>query len=176
MIYPSQYLETFVKSKSFARPNLFSFEVFPPSELEISSTALELICLNCISAEIPGKSIDPQTNVDGGYIATNLPFNASYAPTTVTFRCSADLKEKRFFEEWQKLMYNETTNTLGWYDDYVGSMDISQLSRNGTVLAKYHMYEVWPSSVNPIAVNHDSTDAISEVQVSFVYRNYRLAK
>lgn len=176
MIKPSEYLETFKKSKSFSRPNLFAFEMFPPSELNISSVTLEHISSNCKSTQIPGKTLDAQQHVDGGYIPTQLPFNMTYQSISTMFRCSADLKEKTFFEEWQKLIYNETTNTLGWYEDFIGTVSISQLSRNGNVLAKYHLYEVWPGSISPIEVSYDSTDAISELSVTLNYRQYRLTK
>ena len=176
MIKPSQFLETLVKSRGFARPNLFNLEIFPPEGLQVSSTTLEQLCNNVLTTELPGRVIDAQQNVSGGYIPVQLPFNTSYQPLPVTFRCSGDLREKHFFEEWQKLIYNETTNTLGWYEDFVGSAEVSQLNRNGKVLATYHLYEVWPGPINSIAVSHDSTDTISEIQVSLYYRNYRLVK
>lgn len=148
--------------------------MFPPEELKISSVSLEQLCTNCLSTDIPGRSLDAQQNVDGGYIATQLPFNTSYQQHLATFRCSGDLREKRFFEEWQKLIYNETTNTFGWYEEFIGTIEISQLSRNRTILAKYRLYEVWPGNIGPIQVNHDTLDSISEFQVTFNYRSYRL--
>lgn len=167
------YLATFGMAKSFARPNLYSVELFPPSGLEISNTILEQISANCKSAELPGKSIDAQQHISGGYLATQMPFNTTYMPIPLTFRCSGDLREKTFFEEWHKLIYNETTNTLGWYEDFVGAVTIAQLSRNGKILKKYNLSEVWPGAVNSVPVSYDSTDSISEVTVSLYYRQYR---
>lgn len=168
----SEYLATFEKSKSFARPNLFAVEIFPPSGIEVSTTVLELISANCKQAELPGKSLNAQPHISGGYLETQMPFHMTYAPINLTFRCSGDLLEKTFFEEWQKLIYNETTNTLGWYEEYVGSASVAQLSRNGRVLKKYSLLEVWPGNINNISVSSDTENAISEFSVSLNYRQY----
>ena len=37
------------------------------------------------------------------------------------------MKEKKLFETWQRLAYNPQTWSMGYYDDYVGSLDIYQL-------------------------------------------------
>lgn len=174
MINPSEFLSTIIKSKGFARPNLFSVEIFPPSGLSISNLELEQISENCLTTELPGKALDSQQNVDGGYLPTTLPFNMTYQPINMTFRCSGDLREKKFFEEWHKLIYNETSGTLGWYDEYIGSVEISQLSRNKSTLAKFHLYEVWPGPIAGVLVGHDSLDSISEIQITLNYRKYSL--
>ena len=44
----------------------------------------------------------------------------SYAEVSATFRCSRDMREKRYFETWQKLAYNPQTWSMQYYEDYVG--------------------------------------------------------
>ena len=37
------------------------------------------------------------------------------------------MREKLFFETWQRLAFDPQTWALGYYDDYVGSIQIYQL-------------------------------------------------
>ena len=41
------------------------------------------------------------------------------------------MKEKQLFESWQRLSYNPQTWSIGYYDDYVGSVQIYQLDERG---------------------------------------------
>ena len=44
----------------------------------------------------------------------------SFADIDATFQCSSDLREKIFFETWQKHHSTSITWSMGYYDDYVG--------------------------------------------------------
>lgn len=172
----SDFLSTFANSKNFARPNLYQIEIFPPSGLQVDNETLRGICLNCKQTSFPGKTLETQQFIGGGYIARPTVYAASYAPITTTFYLSGDHKEKRLFDEWMKMTYNETTNTLNYYDDYIGTLIVSQLNRKMKVLKSYQLFEAYPISVNEINVESDTENAISEVNVAITYRNYRELK
>ena len=40
------------------------------------------------------------------------------------------MREKRYFETWQKLAYNRETWSMQYYENYVGSVQIFQLDDN----------------------------------------------
>lgn len=173
MIQVSDFLSTIAASKNFARPNLYQVEIFPPEGLSVSSTTLKGISVNCKFTTFPGKVLDVQPFISGGYIARPTPFAASYSPISMAFNLSGDHKEKDFFEEWMNMVYNETTNTLNYYDEYVGTMVISQLNRQHRVVKSYQLFEAWPGVVNEVPVSNDAENAISELSVIMNFRNYK---
>jgi hypothetical protein len=169
----SDFLSSITNSKGFARPNLYSLEMTPPDGITIDSYNLEGICLNCKSASFPGKTLESQAYNSDGYIGRQMPLGFTYSPINLTFHLSADHREKKFFDEWLNMAYNDTTNTLNYYDDFVGSMIISQLNRNNTVLKSYLLYESFPISVNEINVGSDMENNITDLSVSIAYRKYK---
>ena len=72
----------------------------------------------------PGKAIDTtqDTNIYGPTreIATGF----SFAELSARFQCSSDMKEKLFFESWQKQSFNSQTWSMGYYNDYIVKLQI----------------------------------------------------
>ena len=46
---------------------------------------------------------------------------------------------------------------------------ITQFGKDGTELRQYTMYGAWPSSIDPISVDWDSTNSIETFGVNFAY-------
>lgn len=173
MIKTSEFLDIIGQSKGFSRSNHFQVELFPPESVTLSNTALKNICINCNSAVFPGRTLDSNAFILGGMVARNMPISASYAPLPLAFYLSQDHRERTLFEKWQEAIYNESTNTLGFYDDYVGSAYVSQLNRKKEVVKKYQLFEVWPSAINEISIAQSAENTVSELGVSLFYRNYK---
>lgn len=167
----TDFLYNFKLSQGFARPNQFSIEIFPPEGLMIDNTTLKSICNNCKSTGYPGKSLETTIFSGGGFIPRMSPFSMTYQWSALTFLLSADHKEKDFFEKWTKLAFNETTSTLGYYDDYVGTVIINQL-KNHKMSKAYQLLEAFPLSVEPVQANTEQTNSISEISVNFAFRKY----
>ena len=51
----------------------------------------------------------------------------SFGDINGTFQCSSDKREKKYWETWQRLTYNPKTFDIGYYKDYVGTVDIHTL-------------------------------------------------
>ena len=47
----------------------------------------------------------------------------------MSFQPSSDLEERVFFERWQKNAFNLQTWNVGYYDDYVGFIEIYLLDK-----------------------------------------------
>ena len=51
----------------------------------------------------------------------------SFAEVSATFRCSSDMREKLYFESWQRQSFNTQTWSMQYYEDYIGAVQIFQL-------------------------------------------------
>ena len=91
-----------------------------------SNTARE-VSLKCEQISMPGRRIDtePDNNIYGP--VREIAQGWSYADITAQFQLSSDLRERKFFETWNRLAYNPDTWNMGYYDDYTGTIQIFQL-------------------------------------------------
>ena len=82
------------------------------------------------------------------------------------------MKEKRFFETWQRLAYNPQTWAMQYYGDYVGSIQIFQLDETDTTKYGVELVEVFPKTIAAQSLDY-STNAIQTVSVTFSYRYWK---
>ena len=57
-------------------------------------------------------------------------FNYTTPEITATFYTDKFMRERTFFETWQRLSFDNRTFAFEYYDKYVGSLDIHQLDEN----------------------------------------------
>ena len=106
----------------------------------------------------------PVRNVVSGY---------SYGDVTAVFQCSSDMKEKRFFETWQRLAYNPQTWAMQYYNDYVGSIKLFQLDETDRQRYGVEMVECFPKTIAAQPVDYSTVNAIQTVSVTFSYRYWK---
>jgi hypothetical protein len=161
------------KMTTFARPNLFEVIVYP-----INTTVgsyLERFNGNCFSAQIPGMTT-LTTEKDEGY--RSIAYQKAYEDVSLGFYVNEDMKEIKFFQDWMKLMIDPKTNHVGFYDDYVGVIDIKTLSRSGTqekgnrVTMTTTLHDAFPKSLSVVGLDYGANDEIIKIDVTFTYRYY----
>ena len=170
----------------FARPSRYEIIITPPSPdrfysnprnfanrldtLGGLSETLRQTSLACESISFPGRNIDtsPDTNIYGPVreIATGF----SYAEVSATFRCSKDMREKRYFESWQRLAYDTVTWTMSYYEDYIGAVQIFQLDEEDNKVYGVELVEAFPKTIGAQTLDYSATDQIHKLTVGFSYR------
>jgi len=129
--------------------------------------------LRCEAISFPGRNLDttPDTNIYGP--TREIVTGFSFAEITGTFVCSSDMREKLFFETWQRLAFNNTTWALGYYDDYVGSVDIHQLDENDNKRYGVELMEAFPKTIAAQTLGYGSNDTLHKIDVTFSYRYWK---
>jgi len=129
--------------------------------------------LRCEAISFPGRNLDttPDTNIYGP--TREIVTGFSFAEITGTFVCSSDMREKLFFETWQRLAFNNTTWALGYYDDYVGSVDIHQLDENDNKRYGVELIEAFPKTIAAQPLGYGSNDTLHKIDVTFSYRYWK---
>ena len=129
--------------------------------------------LRCQTFEFPGRNLDTteDTNIYGP--VRNIVSGYSYAETTAVFQCSSDMKEKMFFETWQRLAYNPQTWAMQYYNDYSGSIKIFQLDETDRQRYGIELVECFPKTIAAQALDYSTVNAIQTVSVTFSYRYWK---
>jgi hypothetical protein len=129
--------------------------------------------LKCESISLPGRNLDttPDSNVYGP--EREIVSGYSFADITASFQCSTDLKEKKYFESWQRLAFNPQTWAMGYYDDYVGSVDIHTMDEQNKKVYGVKLMEAFPKSIAAQSLGYAQNNAYQTVDITFSYRYWK---
>ena len=208
------------KSGGFARPSQYEVVINPPSitnfvdrlvdgqnigvgnsindryvrgNLRNISDVSQQLTLQCQSVDMPAHDLQTQNRAYGSEPGREMVQSHGYAGTIdCSFLLSSDLREKHYFELWQSLAVDNYTHKANYYDDYVGSMEIYQLStrakRNVSAgphsdLEKHDKFveertygilasEVFPKTIGSVKFSASGANEISTLDVRFEFRQW----
>jgi len=129
--------------------------------------------LHCSSVSLPGHDLQAQDQQHGSAPGRQIVQSHDYNGTiSATFYLDIHLKERHFFEAWQKMAVNNNTHKANYYDDYIGSMEIFQLDGNGKITYGIKATEVYPTTIAGIEYAYANSNQIATQAVSFQYRQW----
>jgi hypothetical protein len=169
----------------YAQPNRFEVLIFPPSKLGGGTNLdvfaglerrggkndLEKISLRAQDVNLPGRNLatTQDTNVYGP--SREVVEGVTYAEEiSVQFQASSQLSERVFFENWQRSAFNEKTWNIGYYNDYIGAMEIFVLDRKDKRRYGIKLWEVFPKTIGSNALSYGANDTIMLTPVNFSFR------
>ena len=175
----------FRSDDGFARPTRYEVFFFPPVSRSQTNIFAQVMgqtvadqtarktSLRCESFEFPGRNLDsaPDTNIYGP--EREIVQGYSYGDVTAVFQCSSDMKEKRFFETWQRLAYNPQTWSMQYYNDYTGSIKIFQLDETDRQRYGVELVECFPKTIAAQPIAYGAVNEIQKVSVTFAYRYWK---
>ena len=189
----NEILGEFRTNDGFARPSRYEILLLPPTGARGTASdggdvtniftqimgqnngdgTVRTTSLRCEAISFPGRNLDT-TPDPNHYGPTREVVNGySYAPISATFQCSSDMKEKKYFETWQRLAYNPQTWSMGYYEDYVGTVQIYQLDEKDNRRYGVELVEAFPKTIAAQALDYSSTNQIHKIGVDFVYRYWK---
>ena len=142
------------------------------AELTGSNVARE-VSLNCEQITMPGRNIDtePDNNIYGP--VREIAQGWSYADITANFQLSSDLRERRFFETWNRLAFNPDTWNIGYYDDYTGRIQIFQLDEQNNRRYGIELIECFPKAIGDLTYDYSQVNTQQKVSITFSYRYWQ---
>ncbi len=154
------------KDGDLARNNLYSIEVYMPRghggefgnfytrgdeagiKEKLSYMAKSVTLPSKALGTIPAKRFGPVYKV-----ANDLTIDTA----SMTFMCSEDYREHLFFDGWISGIMGQIHNpkdrqvyTLSYYYDYVGTVNIIPLDRQGGAAAQVTLMEAYPTDIGAI--------------------------
>jgi hypothetical protein len=121
----------------------------------------------------PGRALDmtADTNIYGP--VRNIATGYTYGTLSSVIQCSNDMREKNFIDTWQRLAYNPQTWAMGYYNDYVGSMDIYLLDQDDKRRYGVQLVECFPSDMGMQSLDYTPAGDIITLPVTWSYRYWK---
>ena len=172
----------FRSNQGYAQPNQYEVLITIPGPVntvqnpyknfvqELRSDARE-IQLRCESITLPGRNLSstPDTNIHGPL--REVVNNVNYADSiNMVFQASADLRERVFFEKWQYAAFNPDTWNVGYYNNYVGTVDIYVLDRENNRKYGLTLRECYPKSIAQTDLSYAANNEIIKLTIDMNFR------
>jgi len=183
----NEILGTTNSKNGMSRPNRYEVTLFPPSGTRgskglgsnvftkimgdlLGDGTVRATGLRCESISMPGRNMDstPDSNIYGP--EREVVTGYSFGDINAVFQCSSDMREKKYWETWQRLTYNPTTFDIGYYKDYVGTVDIHTLDEQENRRYGVRLMEAWPKTIGAQALSYSTNDSYQTVDITIAYR------
>ena len=187
----NEILSQFRSGDGYARPSRYEILIQPPngfsgegrSELKniwalimgqnVADSTVRRTSLRCSQISFPGRTLETTEDRNIAGPSRQMVQGFSFAEMQAQFQLSTDLREKTFFETWQRLAYNTQTFDVGYYNSYVGGMQIYQLDEQDRRKYGVELVECFPKSIEPVTLDYAAGNTISTVGISFSYRYWK---
>ena len=186
---PSRYLvviqppATLKTTKEYGGPgNQYSSEVSAAeggiNELE-SNELKRNVGMMCQQITMPSRDIATAENRQYGP-GRLMPYAYKFSGSIeASFYGDKFLRQRAFFENWQKKIMNIDTHHMDYYDNYVGSMDIFQLGSfnaendRDRVTYAVRLYEVYPQTIGSYDYSYGATNTQVNVPITLNFRTWK---
>ena len=161
-------IATLHAENGYAVPNRFEVIIMSP----IPNYAKQReVSMRCESINLPGRNLNSTTDSNIYGPTREVVDGVTYADDiSMSFLASAGLDERVFFEEWQELAFNKQTWNVGYYDDYVSTIEIYLLDRQDQRRYGIKLIEAFPKTINGTDLSQASNNEIIKTSVSFSFR------
>ena len=144
-----------------------------------SATMKRNVGMMCNKVTLPNRDVNTTDHRVYGP-ARQMPYAYSYSgQIECSFYGDKFLRQRTFFENWQKKIFSNVTHHMDFYDNYVGTMDIYQLGsfsaeqdRDRTTYA-VRLYEVYPQTVGSIDYSYGATDQAVNIPITLNFRTWK---
>jgi len=134
------------------------------------------INIHCDSVSMPGKDLQTQTVQYGSAPEQDQVVSHGYGgQINASFYADSFLRERHFFEMWQKMTVNHTTHKAKYYDDYVGKMQIYQLASDNLQDQPSYGIEatdVYPATISAVEYSYGAASTLVKINIGFNYRRW----
>ena len=194
-----RFLSQINVGEGFARTNRYIVRINPPSKIETNNNKvppseryqgvannelegthmIENVDMMCSKVTLPNRDINTQPHIMYGP-KREMPYAYSFSSNVeCTFYGDKFLRQRLFFENWQKKIIDINSHNLDYYDNYVGSMDIMQLGQfdskqddDARVTYAVRLYEVYPQTIGSMDLSYGADNEIASVPVTLNFRTW----
>ena len=188
-IFPPTNLENIIQKQEIAaplgRPNMRDIsgegtDKNPDGQYmnSLNQTYGRQVNIHCDSIEMPGHDLQTQSIQYGSAPTVDMVQAHAFAgQITASFYADKYLRERVFFEQWQKMAVDMRTHKANYYNDYIGKMHIYQLgSFDGEGDRDVPTYgleatEVYPATISAVPYNYAGNEIV-KINVGFNYKQW----
>ena len=189
------------QGEGFARPNRFMVDFILPSGVSLSDPLLSNVLTEkrrstkegelqqnteiqrglrayVDSVDMPGRNLDTTDFKTYGPRRQIVNGHSFSGEITMSVYCDKYLRQRSFFEMWQKAAFDQGTNNVHFYDEYTGGLRIYQLGSfagnadRDRVAYGVELFEVFPKTISAVSYSHGDNDSIQKISVVLAFRNW----
>jgi hypothetical protein len=144
----------------------------------LNNTIGRQVNIMCDTVNMPGVDLQTQEIQYGSEPNYNQVTSHGFAGNIVaTFYADKYLRERQFFEHWQKLVVDTISHKANYYDNYVGKMHIYQLGADSEVDRDMPTYaveaiDVFPEKIGALDYGHALGNQIQKITIEFSYKQW----
>ena len=161
-------LSMFHSEDGYATPNRFEVLITRP---QASANENRKVSMRCESINLPGRNLNTSTDSNIYGPTREVVNGVTYADDiTMTFQARSGLEERVFFEKWQELAFDERTWNVGYYNDYISTIDVYLLDRQDNRRYGLKFWEVFPKTINATQLSQGANNEIIKLEVVLSFR------
>jgi hypothetical protein len=139
----------------------------------------------CKGISMPDRTMTTSPVVTGPGAPRHFVTDHTYADITATFYADKYLRERQYFELWQKAAFNSISNNYEFYDNYVSDIDLFNLGQFANSAGSSEdpaarddlthgvkLYDCYPTSIGSPQLSYENNNII-EFTVTFKYRHWQ---
>ena len=132
----------------------------------------------CENVVMPGVDLQTQDVKYGTDVTRNMVTGHGFEGNIVaTFYADKYLRERQYFEMWQKLAVNTLTHKANYYDNYIGKMEIYQLGSDNETFQDAPTYaiqatEVYPEKIGTMDYSYGANNQVQKITINFAYKQW----
>lgn len=158
-----------------ARPSQFLVTINPPTTIGINNA--EKISFVCRATSIPPAIVG---SVHVSYFGRQVKYSGDreFPDWTVTVMNDSDFFVRKVLERWSTSMNTLVSNVMRpevWPVGYKTTAEVTQFRQDGAPISTYFMEGLFPTQIDPIALDWEAMNQIENFDVTFAY-DYWLAK
>ena len=189
------------QGEGFARPNRFMVDFILPSGVSLSDPLLSNVLTEkrrstkegelqqnteiqrglrayVDNVDMPGRNLDTTDFKTYGPRRQIVNGHSFSGEITMSVYCDKYLRQRSFFEMWQKAAFDQGTNNVHFYDEYTGGLRIYQLGSfagnadRDRVAYGVELFEVFPKTISAVSYSHAESNDIQKISVVLAFRNW----
>ena len=145
---------------------------------QLTQTIGRQVNIMCDTVTMPGVDLQTQQVQYGSEPERNQVTSHGFAGNiTATFYADKYLRERQFFELWQKHAVNTISHKANYYDNYIGKMHIYQLGADSEKDRDMPTYaieavDVYPEKIAAVDYSYASTNQVQKITIEFSYKQW----
>ena len=180
MARPARYLVRFNMPNKIALASEGSYDTSQQGVNDVGGQELaRTVGMMCNTIEMPERSITQADSITYGP-KRQMPIGYNF-PGTVELSVYGDkfLRQRMFFESWQKMIMDLNSHNMNYYDEYTGSVDIMQLGSfdaendRDRVTYMVRLYECYPSTIGSYSYGYEKQNELVNLPITLTYRNWK---
>mgnify|MGYP001267150221 FL=1 len=130
------------------------------------------------SVDMPGRTLDTTDFKTYGPKRSIVTGHSFSGEITMTVYCDKYLRQRGFFETWQKAAFDQGTNNVHFYDEYTGGVRIYQLGAfaenadRDRISYGVELFECFPKTISAVSYNQGSENEIQKISVSLAFKSW----